>query len=518
MFEPEILGLFDPRSLGVHINQNFPDHILAYLHSSLEEIQAAIPTHSTEDCTALVRLFTTVNHELKHFHDAVGTPFGYSHSSARLHREEQLCRFLQSMDEIKLPMSDWAKEVTCPEEVKQFCNTQYSEWLSSVSHFYGQSFPAPNVPDSNLIRQVVPPNPFPGALGDQPFPEIPVFNPGKELCEHLRIQHQYFPLTALVIMEGAAINTQSLQVYDLFGNQVAQQFHSSIHDQAFRSGLWVYTITSDLTGIIAKGYGWSNNEILKYQVADFCLTGRCRDGVVAATDSPGFRFAELASFGLNKTLAKKSSRRKFSAQKCQSLLDDFRDRKFGEPPLSQILSEHASMLRQSNQTDLARIKSVEPENIAEGVIRHAKTRLADLYSRMLDFRLRNPDVFLEPIEYLVRTPELPFPPNHSRVENYVLHYPDGMLDWVDVSCENCGSLPDEKLWRLYYAISSILEQIQWSSAPRCAFRQWNVPCPAATGEGEGLKANPAKRCLCQSAASAVGLYRDRFIVPWGEAF
>jgi hypothetical protein len=507
MFTQETLGLFNPRLLGIHLNQDFPDHVLAHQRMSLDQIQASLPNLPPEERLQVVYVLTTLSHELKHFHDTVGTPFGYSNFSARLDREREFSRVIGKTTRLQVPIVKWADAADCPQEICEFCRDYSIEWLAQADRFDGSSFAAPPGTDPVLTREAVRPlsQPFDHFTLHQK--KIQVLNLGNENARKLGIRHAYYPLTALAIMEGAAINVQVVQAFDLFSVEAAQNLFRSLNDDPFRTGMWVYTITDRLSSMIAKGYGWQSNEMLRYQLSDFALTGRCRDGLISSADNPGWRFARLLDFALNKRPPKKTSRRRYSIAKAAELLDNFRERKLKEPPLATILAEQAAMIEMRVNSDSASPVEFGLTN-GEKLIREAAVRLARLYHRMLVLRLGSKSfIFAEPLTYLSNITELPFPPNRSFAEGNVFSYPAGLLNPIDLETENdIPMLPDDTFWRLYYVTSLFLEQLNWFGAPRCAFRDWQVPCPAG-----GTQTLVAKRqenlCICRSAMKVLGLHR-----------
>src|SRR5215470_16964833 len=126
-------GFFDPRLLGIWMDSDIPSHLRRYvrrpLKAHLPEVQNALPSLSASDRFAIYFYTTTATHELKHFHDMVGTPFGFAYTFGRQVREMNLIRVIQSLRRIAVPLNSWARSPDCPKEIREFFGTYWSHEL-----------------------------------------------------------------------------------------------------------------------------------------------------------------------------------------------------------------------------------------------------------------------------------------------------------------------------------------------------------------------------------------------------
>ena len=133
---------------------------------------------------------------------------------------------------------------------------------------------------------------------------------------------------------------------------------------------------------------------------------------------------------------------------------------------------------------------------------------------MLRARISQPKLFEDPWEYLCGIENLPFPPNISFQNESWLENTSDMFSPVEVhTAADTIPLRDPEFWSLYSASTQILQDILYEGKPKCAFRDWDVQCPAS-GNVLGVPDHrrPKAGCICDSAFRLVA-HEGLEIVP-----
>lgn len=503
-------GFFDPRLLGMWIDDNVPSylrqHLLPPLKARLPSIRDALRSLSSSDRFAIYHHTTTVTHEMKHFHDMVGTPFGFTYTFTRLSREAHLSRLIRSLPRIRVPLKVWAESVDCDEGILNFLEIERSHDSFARSLFYNRSFPGEEIqiPGLFLMRDM------PDSGGDTNTPQrIAVVNYGYDVCKRQGIRHHYYPFTTSAILESAAINVQHVQVCDFFGLEAGTDFLNHYWPEMFRSDLWVYAMAMHLINVTAARFECASSESLRYKFLEFPLMGRCAEGQFESQDIPGWRMANFLSY-----LHYAYPKRQLTPGDLLTILEEFRHDHLKEPPLNSVLHEHLDSVDQLCVLMGADSGYVATQETLDTIPQHAMFRFARLHRTMLRIRLSNPEFFDNPWEYLCNIEKLPKPPHISFQEDDKLHVSADMLSAVAAAAvTDLIGLSDSELWSLCFASTRILEDLVSRGMPACAFRDWGVQCPKSgkcTAIPEHKPSAPG--CICDSAFKLIG-HDDLEIVP-----
>lgn len=498
-----IYGTFDPRILGIQLNFRRPEHLRKYFDGSIKahlpEVRANWPNMSSADKLSVLYFTTAATHEIKHYHDMVGSTFGFTYYFNRLSRQAELCRMLTQFSHLRLPLKRWCMTRDCPAGLRDFFRRYQELETRENALFFSRDFPGETKQIGGLIINARVPN---ALLPDTAF-DIPVANFGYDTCRQHNIRHHYYPLTSTAILEGAAINVQHLQVHDFYGTDAAAFFEYTLRQEMFRGDLWIYTLTMLLIETALRRFSLTSNEHLRFRLYDFAFMGACRDGALAASDYPGIRLGAFLNYLLYEYPVKR-----LSIANIFELMERFAVERFGEETPENIIENHfdeantiAAVLGIDDElTDLPEVVSTLPQI--------AMLKLTKVFREMLALRRSHPSRFSDPWEYLSPTSPLPMPPNVFIEENGGVLLQDIFNDPGVLTPGQILQLPDHEFWAIYFCANDILDGILFDGRRSCPFSYVDLRCPRYSERCGSLDYRAVGReCTCSvdTAARLLGL-------------
>jgi hypothetical protein len=509
-------GIFNPNLLGLDVNTNIPDRFKPYFDGEfkddLPKIQEYYNTLSIYDRIDFMYLSTAVTHEIKHFHDVIGTTYWYHYYCEKLAIEMQLCTIIKKLTEvgrIRIPLNKWIQEKNCPQELKSFFKSYGLHFIHEDAMFHSDPIPGDYKQKPGLII----PMEYPQESNEKKLPGF-VANLGYDSFAQLGYDHIYYPINAITLLEGAAFNLQWLQVIDLFGKDAWQLFLDSNKRYFFRGEGWQYSLSTTLIASALTKIEKFPSENILYAIHNYIFMGDFKRDQEAPklNNDPGYRFSALLNHIMYE-LKKTNMTEEDVAELIKNYAIDF----IGDRPYSEILDQELDdvdklLIIMGFDSGHNRLQIIYSSTVQH----HAIIRLSVLYRKMLRCRINNPELFYDPWEYLIHcTKLLPFPPNYSEIS------PDGNLVYGNIfepvkvdRPEDIIALDEHKFWSLYYSISTILEAIIKTGKLYCPFVRTGKGCPYLNDKCKRnrIADNEDNVCIFTSAIHALGLECDSMYV------
>jgi hypothetical protein len=517
MFDPDILGIVIDRNIPAKLEPkikllapdpcNLPNSTLVSrdsIRECCENIQRTFGEFSEVEQFDLVAFATAFTHELRHFHDMVGTKFGFHYNLRRMQFDAKLCELLRAVTtdgKLKIPFQAWQNRPDCPSIIIDYMREKRHEMYAEQAMFSVDTIPGEHYNVPGLIIN----KPMPFIPEDIKW-SVPVVNFGFDHLKAMGIANRYYPLNELAVLEGSAFNCQILQIWDLFGESAAGLFEKQYNREVFSDDFWVYFMVPLLMGTISYKYAIKLNEKVRHILYDFALMGPFKNGAFSATDYPGRRLAAFLHF-----LFYRNKKKIHSQDDVLMVLDEFKRNEFDEPNTERITTDWLADIEKACIVMGMNGGYTGTQRLLQWFPRVAMLRFAMICRDFIRMRVKQPHLFNDPWNYLQSLEKMPMPTSlffRKSCKQYILTEENSFEFTTANSPQQFCELPRSQFWTLHFIIRSILKDIVYNEAVTCGLKMRHLSCPLANahcGQMQNGSFSPSGHCIFDSAIQILGL-------------